>query len=113
MSLVRLQQLLTFCVADMDPVAALRSALDDPDLDGRERAWLAGVDPDGLRLTALLVQKLRFERILRGDPEVRRRFDEEPEATAEAIRRYLEETAPRAIFPAEEARAFRTFVADP
>ena len=112
MTLARLQQRLALCLADLDPIAALREAQNDPDLDAREREWLAGVDLDGLRLTALMVQKLRFERILRGDPEVRQRFEADPEATAATIEEYLEESAPRAVFPAEEARAFRAFVAD-
>ena len=60
-------------------------------------------------MTALLVQKLRFERILRGDPELRRAFDDDPESFARQLQRYLRAVPARALFPTEEAHAFREF----
>jgi hypothetical protein len=65
-----------------------------------------GADPDGLRLTALLVTRLRFERLLRGSPEADAWFERDPQGFAATFRRYHEEVPPRAFFPAAEARLF-------
>ena len=71
-----------------------------------ERAYLLAADADGLRLTGLLVVKLRFERVLRGDPALRREFDADPRALLERFRRYVREVPAAAVFPEDESRAF-------
>jgi hypothetical protein len=76
-----------------DPVAALRAI--DPH-----------VDADGVRLTALLVARLRFERLLRGSPEAEEWFDRDAAAFTRAFSRYHAEVPPRAFFPADEAALF-------
>jgi hypothetical protein len=76
-----------------DPVAAMRAI--DP-----------GVDADGVRMTALLVARLRFERLLRGSPEAEASFDRDPAAFAESFARYHADVPPRAFFPADEAALF-------
>lgn len=113
MSLARLQQVVVEALAADDPKATLALARARPDqaLTAAERALLAGVDDDGLRLTALLVKKLRFEAILRGDPETRRRFERDPAGVARTFERYLRAEPRRALFPAEEAERFRAFAA--
>ena len=68
-----------------------------------------GVDPDGLVLGALLVRKLRLERLLRGDPRLREAFELDPEGFAGRFRRYHRAVRPEFFFPAEEAAAFRTY----
>ena len=113
MTLARLQEVLIVALGTDDPVAALASARGDRSLTSVERDQLAGVDPDGLRLTALLVKKLRFESILRGDAELRRRFDRDPDGFAKAFDDYLHAEPRRAVFPVEEAARFRAFVGDP
>lgn len=86
-----------------DPVAALRAArANQPAL-----APLDHIDEDGLRMAALLVLKLRFERLLRGDPEVEAEHERDPEGLARDVRAYHQQTPLRAIFPAAEARLFR------
>ena len=103
-----LQKVLVDCCVADDPVAtfaALQKA--HPELE----PWLRHVDADGLQLTSLLVKKLRFERILRGDPNLAARFEKEPQAFTVAFRNYLNQVPPTYIFPAEEARAFREFLA--
>jgi len=69
----------------------------------------AGVDPDGLELTRLVVKKLRFELIVRGDAEMDRWFDRDPAAFTEAFRKYDLEVAPREWFPRQEAESFRAW----
>ena len=126
MTLARLPEVLVECLLAEEPEEALRLARGGEDKTGAltgedrqgtgtlsdsERDHLARLDPDGLRLTALLIQKLRFERILRGDPDLRRRFEEDPEGFTRGFQRYLRATPPRAVFPAEEAEQFRAFLA--
>ena len=79
-----------------DPVAAVR-------------AIHPGADADGVRLSALLVARLRFERLLRGSPEAEASFDREPAAFARDFARYHAEVPPRAFFPADEAALFRAW----
>lgn len=79
-----------------DPVAAVRALHPE-------------VDADGVRLTALLVARLRFERLLRGSPEAEAWFDRDAEEFTRAFRRYHVEVAPRAFFPADEAALWRAW----
>ena len=86
-----------------DPVAAMR-------------ALCPGVDADGVRMTALIVARLRFERLLRGSPEAEASFERDPAAFAESFQRYHAEVPPRAFFPADEAAlwdAWRDRIATP
>jgi hypothetical protein len=86
-----------------DPVAALRSARSSqPAL-----APLDHIDEDGLRMAALMVLKLRFERLVRGDPDIDREHERDPEGLARDVRAYHHETPLRAIFPTAEALLFR------
>lgn len=66
-----------------------------------------GVDPDGLELTRLVVKKLRFELIVRGDSTMEAWFDRDPAAFTDAFRQYDREVPPRSWFPREEAEKFR------
>jgi len=61
-------------------------------------------------LAALLVARLRFERLLRGSPQAEAWFDADPEAFAAAFKRYHAEVPPAAFFPQAEARLFRQWV---
>ncbi|XYH97717.1 hypothetical protein ACMHYB_59850 [Sorangium sp. So ce1128] len=100
--------LLAFAVLTAaDPVAALRAAAADPALPAALRRALRGADEDGVRMSALLVARLRFERLLRGSPEAEAWFDRDPAAFSAAFRRYHAEVPPTAFFPAGEARLFR------
>jgi len=92
------------CAAD--PVAATRALAESPELDEATRAALRAADPDGLRLTALLVAKLRFERVIRGSSAASAWFDADPAAFSAAFRRYHGEVPPTALFPAAEAASF-------
>lgn len=68
-----------------------------------------GIDPDGLELTRLIVKKLRFELIVRGDSKMEAWFDLEPASFTEAFRAYDREVPPRSWFPREEAEKFRAW----
>lgn len=107
------QELLVECVGARDPVAALEAALarDDARLDARARAWLEGIDRDGLRISGLLVAKLRCERIGRGDLGLRERMEREPARFAEQFARYRAAVTAK-VFPEEEASSFVAFTRD-
>lgn len=91
------------------PRAALQEAARDRRLPAGLRRAFAQADGDGVELAALLVARLRFERVLRGSPAAERWFDEDPAAFVAAFRCYHHEELPTAFFPAAEGRAFRAF----
>jgi hypothetical protein len=84
-----------------DPIGALRELL--PDLADR-------VDPAGFHLSSLLVRKLRFGNILRGDRGAQARFRLFPGQFVETFRAYAREVPPTAYFPPEEKALFWSFV---
>ena len=68
-------------------------------------------DGDGVRLAALLISKLRFERLIRASAEAEQLFAADPEAFAQLFRRYHESIPPVDFFPPREAQRFRRFLA--
>ncbi|MEE9128355.1 MAG: hypothetical protein V3U11_14580 [Planctomycetota bacterium] len=105
-----LQKVLVDCCLADDPVATFAAARKEhPELS----PWLEHVDPEGLQLTSLLVKKLRFERILGGDPNLREQFQKDPQTFTIRFREYLAAVPPTAVFPQEEAESFRKFLARP
>ncbi|WP_437317371.1 hypothetical protein [Sorangium sp. So ce385] len=93
-----------------DPVAALRAAAGDPALPPALRRALIAADEDGVRMSALLVARLRFERLLRGSPEAEAWFDRDAAEFSAAFRRYHAEVPPTAFFPPGEAGLFRRWI---
>ena len=72
-----------------------------------ESAPFEGVDADGLELTRLIVKKLRFELIVRGDSDQEAWFDRDPASFTAAFKAYDRVVPPRSWFPREEAEKFR------
>ena len=68
---------------------------------------LEGVDADGLELTRLIVKKLRFELIVRGDATLEAWFDRAPGEFTAAFKAYDVLVPPQSWFPREEAEKFR------
>ena len=64
------------------------------------------VDDDGVRIAALLVARLRFERLMQGSNEAARFFEEAPDAFAASFRGYHESTRALAQDPAAEGAQF-------
>jgi hypothetical protein len=89
-----------------DPVAALRAAAAEPGLPAALRQALANANEDGVRLSALLVARLRFERLIHGSPAAARWFEEDAAGFTAAFRRYHQEVPARSFFPSGEARLF-------
>lgn len=89
-----------------DPVRALRHAGRDKRLPEHLRKALANVDEDGVRMAALLVARLRFERLVQGSVEASDWFHSDPAGFSAAFKRYHREVPPRAQFPPGEAKLF-------
>jgi hypothetical protein len=107
------QRLLLSALLEDDPVAALKSALAAApgsagvSLTEQERRWLQALPEDGLRMSGLIVRKLRFERLTGGDHDLRDLFDRDPQAFLPLFRQFTAEVPPEAYFPDDEARRFR------
>lgn len=89
-----------------DPAAAFAAAAEDPSLGPELRAALTHAASDGVRLAALLVVRLRFERLMRGSDDAAARFERAPKEFVERFRRYHAEVAPTAFLPRDEVRLF-------
>lgn len=94
-----------------DPPGELQRAAADPALPPALRRALLRADGDGVRLAALLISKLRFERLIRASAEAEQLFAADPEAFAQLFRRYHESIPPVDFFPPREAQRFRRFLA--
>ena len=92
-----------------DPVAALEEFARDPELSPELARRVAAADPRGVRLSALIVARLRFERLLQGSRAVGEWFERDGRGFTEAFRRYHREVPSRAESPREEARQFETW----
>ncbi|HYV45166.1 MAG TPA: DUF692 family protein [Myxococcaceae bacterium] len=109
--LEQLQRDLSDALRAEDPVASIRALSEASGLLPSLRASLLAADPDGLRLTALLIAKLRFERVIRGSSAAGAWFDRDPAAFSAAFRRYHAAVPPSESFPAAEARSFLAWAA--
>lgn len=107
----RFEEIVAKALTAPDPAAALARAAKNRRLPAELRRALAAAQPDGVRMAALLVARLRFERLLRGSPEAEAWFDRDPEGFAAAFRRYHAEVPPAAFFPPVEARLFQRWCA--
>ena len=109
--LSELERVLVAALHDEHPVERLRELVAASGrLTSDERDRLLAADADGLRVTSLILRKLRLERVIGGDAELAAACDADPVAFADAFRRYAAAVPPTAEFPADEARAFRRFV---
>lgn len=106
-----LQALLVQALRAPDPAAALQAALARPGAapTDAERDLLRSAAADGLRLTRVLVRKLRLQRLLAGDPGALRACRDEPESFARRFAAYDAAVPPTALFPSEEAALWRGF----
>lgn len=105
------ERLLAAALVAADPVEALARAARDRRLPADAARMLAAIDADGFRIAALLVARLRFERLQHGHAGVAAWLDDDPAGFTEAFRRYHAEVPPTALFPPDEALAFDAWLA--
>jgi hypothetical protein len=103
-----LQATLAGLLRAADPSAALAAALARPDADPR----LAAIDADGLRIAALLVAKLRFQRLLNASPAAVEWFEHDGREFTAAFRAYHTTVPATALDPWGEADAFARWCAE-
>ena len=84
----------------------LADALQRAAVDDAAPAGVPGVDADGLRLSARIAARLRFERLLHGSHAAAAWFDRDAADFTRTFRRYHAERPPRALGPRAEARDF-------
>jgi hypothetical protein len=106
---VEFERLLANALTGADPVAALRSAAADAPEDVRR--ILADIDEDGVRLSALIIARLRFERLIQCSKPALEQFERDPRAFAARFKRYHTGVAPVQASPWDEARAFEAWLA--
>lgn len=107
----RFDRLVADALTAPDPVAVFRAAGAGewpPEL--RDAIAAAAAREDGVRLTALLVAKLRFERLMHGSRRAGEWFDRDAEGFAEAFRRYHAAVKPTATDPRREAELFERWL---
>lgn len=100
-----LQKAMARALTSDQPVKALRA--EAAGLGPEDRALLESLDPDRFLLTGLIVRKLRFERICRGDSKAEEWFERDPAGFTETFRAYNREVPSTEFFPRPEAVAFR------
>ena len=73
-------------------------------------ADLQKIQDDGWHLSHLLLLKLRFERLTRGNPALMEEFEQDPAAFTERFKRYHNDVIPNVFFPAEEAELYEKWL---
>ncbi len=89
------------------------SSLEDGSLPPEARDALSYVEPDGYRMTSLIVRKLRFERLCLVDEGFRNAFDANPQALVENFECFAKSVRPQAVFPQDDALAYHAWCQKP
>ena len=107
------ERLLARALLAGDPVALLQAEADAPDCPDALRRGLhqALLRPDGIRIAALLVARLRFERLLQASPPAQLLFSADPAAFAPLFRRYHMAVPPPSAGPEADAAQFARWLA--
>ncbi len=100
------ERLLARAFSSRNPLAALRMARDDASTPPGLRAALAKLDEHGVRISSLIVTRLRFERLLNGSRRAGEWFQRDAAGFTAAFKRYQDAVEPTASFAQDEARAF-------
>ncbi len=102
-----LQRVLAVALASNSPLETLKREAES--LSGEDRAAIDSLDSEQFLLSSLLVRKLRFERICRGDTKSEEWFGRDPGGFTKAFQSYNAEVPPVEFFPRPEAQAFRAW----
>ena len=104
--LAQLEKVVATALCSADPAAALRTAQEDPALPAAIRTALAHANTDGFAISALLIARLRFERLMQGCPLAIHWYASNAEEFTAAFKRYHTSTPSRFLMPSEEAATF-------
>lgn len=106
-SIARLQAVLADALLARDPAAFVRDAAARPEAPAELRA----IDADGLRIAALLVAKLRFQRLMNASRSASEWFERDGQGFTAAFKRYHHEVPPAALDPWGERDQFEAWCA--
>lgn len=106
-SIARLQVVLAEALLADDPVAFVRALALRPEADPA----LLAIDADGLRIAALLVAKLRFQRLMNASRTAAEWFERDAAGFTVAFKRYHQEVPPAALDPWGERDQFTDWCA--
>ncbi len=109
--LLRLEAVLAEAMTSATPQAVIDDFAGRSDCPGSIREALAAIDADGLRMTRLLVAKLRFQRLMHGSKRAGLLYSEDPARFAAAFRRYNRDVLMTAHEPRGEAALFEAWFA--
>lgn len=107
---IRFEALIAEAMRAPDPALALSELRADPRVPVALQTCLDAIDLDGARISALLIARLRFERLLHGSVRAQEWFDGDGEAFANAFRVYHQTVKPEAALPSAEARLFEEWL---
>lgn len=110
-AIAAVQRRLAAALRQRDPAAELRAIAADESLPADLRLALAGASADGVAISALLVAKLRFNRLIQSSRFAGDWFERDTESFARAFRRWHESTPPGTASPATDARSFEAHAA--
>jgi len=108
-----LERLVADALTSADPVSEFERVARDPALPAELRSAVRHAQPTGIRMAALIVARLRFERLMQGSRAAAVWFERDSSGFARAFRRYHLAVPPTAALPAEEARLFEGWRAAP
>ena len=94
-----------------DPCQSFAEAAAEPVWSEPYRQALSHASAEGVRLSALLVAKLRFEALINSSAHAASTFAEDPQGFTDLFRRYHVAVAPSHRLPSEDARRFEAWVA--
>jgi hypothetical protein len=106
---MRFEKSLAIALTAPDPVRSVRRIGRDARLPMNLRRSLRRARAPQIEMCALLIARLRFERLLRGCPEAEAWFERDPATFSIAFRRYHSQVRPTAFFPPHEATLFRAW----
>ena len=111
--LTELEQSVLRALLAADPISQLEIERQRNGLNASGRAFLDKISADGFLMTSLLVKKLRFERLTRGEPALEEFFSSDPEAFVRLFQNYTGSMPPTAYFPQEESTLFQSWDQSP
>jgi hypothetical protein len=102
--LKNIQEILLRALIQVDPMEALRKEIEKAPQE--DRIELEKLTEDGIHLSQLLIQKLRFEKICWGAPEIEEWYQNNPDLFTNAFQSYSDEVPHKEWMPTKERENF-------
>lgn len=103
------EELVANAMRSPDPSQSFAKAASLTTLSDVQCDALRAASGDGVRLSALLVARLRFERLIQSCPEAAHWYDEDPKGFTQEFRRFHQEVSTEQSVGSSEAREFNAW----